>query len=150
MHLLHLNTRLKLLLLSFCFFRYSLQSCSVILAFAHEVPVCDVANAVVYLLQSKEQISFSGHVIRAGVYTNQNKTRWGLKYQLKQPKNKWRLVQSLCKASHWCFCVSTAICGNLQANVSLQSEFTWVSTDIKPADFCAAAKSSSLTWFVWP
>uniref|UniRef100_A0AAX7TV79 Adhesion G-protein coupled receptor G2 n=1 Tax=Astatotilapia calliptera TaxID=8154 RepID=A0AAX7TV79_ASTCA len=81
----------------------NLQSCSVILAFAREVPVCDVANAVVYLLQSKEQISFSGHVIRA------------------------------------------AICGNLQANVSLQSEFTWVSTDIKPADFCAAAKSSSLT-----
>ncbi|XP_019219702.1 adhesion G-protein coupled receptor G2 isoform X1 [Oreochromis niloticus] len=82
---------------------YSLQSCSVILAFAHEVPVCDVANAVMYVLRSEKQISFNGHVIRA------------------------------------------AICGNLQANVSLQSEFTWVSTDIKPADFCPAAQSSSLT-----
>lgn len=75
MHLLHLNTKLKLLLLSFCFFSYSLQSCSVILAFAHEVPVCDVANVVMYVLRSEKQISFNGHVIRAGVYTNQKETR---------------------------------------------------------------------------
>ncbi|XP_035767568.1 adhesion G-protein coupled receptor G2 [Neolamprologus brichardi] len=51
---------------------YSLQSCTVILAFAREVPVCDVANAVVYLLQSKKQISFNGHVIRAATTSAAN------------------------------------------------------------------------------
>lgn len=58
----------------FWFFKYSFQNCSVILDFAHEVPINNVSAAVMSVFQSEKQINYNGQVIRAGVYINYRDT----------------------------------------------------------------------------
>ncbi|XP_035846784.1 adhesion G-protein coupled receptor G2 isoform X2 [Sander lucioperca] len=48
----------------------TLQSCKVILSFAHEVPICNVSAAVIYVLQSEKGISYNGPVTRAAICGN--------------------------------------------------------------------------------
>ncbi|KAF1378616.1 hypothetical protein PFLUV_G00192390 [Perca fluviatilis] len=48
----------------------TLQSCKVILGFGHEVPICNVSAAVIYVLQSEKGISYNGKVTRAAICGN--------------------------------------------------------------------------------
>ncbi|XP_078122096.1 uncharacterized protein LOC144527741 [Sander vitreus] len=48
----------------------TLQSCKVILGFGHEVPICNVSAAVIYVLQSEKGISYNGPVTRAAICGN--------------------------------------------------------------------------------
>ncbi|XP_071316968.1 adhesion G-protein coupled receptor G4 isoform X2 [Trachinotus anak] len=48
----------------------NLESCRVILSFAHEVPICNVSAAVMKVFQSNTQISFDGLVTRAAICGN--------------------------------------------------------------------------------
>ncbi|XP_062262534.1 adhesion G-protein coupled receptor G2 [Platichthys flesus] len=50
----------------------SLESCKVILSFAHEVPICNVSAAVTNQFASNDLISFDGLVTRAAICGNSN------------------------------------------------------------------------------
>lgn len=52
----------------------SFESCRVILAFSHKVPICNVSAAVAEVFRPVEEISFDGVVTRAGVYINHRET----------------------------------------------------------------------------
>ncbi|XP_049896391.1 adhesion G-protein coupled receptor G2 [Epinephelus moara] len=65
----------------------NLQSCSVILVFAHEVPICNVSTAVINVFQSVKEISFNGQVTRAAICGNSEVNSNPLKSEF-----KWDIV----------------------------------------------------------
>nr|XP_033493087.1 adhesion G-protein coupled receptor G2 [Epinephelus lanceolatus] len=64
-----------------------LQSCRVILVFAHEVPICNVSTAVINVFQSVKEISFNGQVTRAAICGNSEVNSNPLKSEF-----KWDIV----------------------------------------------------------
>lgn len=111
----------------------SFESCRVILAFSHEVPICNVSAAVAEVFRPVEEISFDGLVTRAGVY-------------IKPQGNLSTSVHTVKKTSHLCH---TAICGNSGGDNPLNSLFTWFKLNLAPSVFCATMEVSNiLSWFV--
>ncbi|XP_072230533.1 uncharacterized protein [Leuresthes tenuis] len=73
----------------------NLQRCKVVLGFAHEVPICSVAAAVMNVFQSEEHISYDGKVRRAAICGNLEVSDNPLQSQL-----KW--VNSYLKPLNFC------------------------------------------------